>query len=112
MPALIPLPGQPAGVPWPTDQWVRALPGFDPADRLDPLLDQVFHDGATERFGTTDAVLVVHGGRLVVERYGTGIDATTTLPSWSMAKSILHTLVGVLVADGRVDQSAARIRPR
>ena len=102
-PTLIPLPGQPAGVPWPTEAWDRARPGFDPGERLDPLLDELFAAGASERFGTTGAVLVAQGGRLVVERYGSGIDATTTLPSWSMAKSILHALVGVLVGEGELD---------
>jgi len=111
LPPLIPLPGQPAGVPWPTDEWARALPGFDPGERLDPLLDRLFTDGAADRFGTTNAVLVVRGGQLVVERYGAGVDAGTTLPSWSMAKSILHALVGVLVGEGRLDLQAAPAWP-
>jgi len=111
LPPLTPLPGQPAGVPWPTDEWARALPGFDPGARLDPLLDELFDDSAAERFGTTNAVLVAHGGRLVVERYGVGIDATSTLPSWSMAKSILHALVGVLVGEGRLDLQASPAWP-
>jgi CubicO group peptidase (beta-lactamase class C family) len=55
--------------------------------------------------GTTHALLVVAGGRIVVERYGPGIDATTTLPSWSMAKSLLHAVIGVLVGEGRIDVS-------
>ncbi|MGZ4682261.1 MAG: serine hydrolase domain-containing protein, partial [Acidimicrobiales bacterium] len=91
--------------------WVRALPDLDPGERRDPVLDQLFDDTTGERFGTTDAVLVVQGGRLVIERYGAGIDATTTLPSWSMAKSILHALVGVLVGDGRLTLDEAPAWP-
>ncbi|MFT5531680.1 MAG: CubicO group peptidase (beta-lactamase class C family) [Candidatus Poriferisodalaceae bacterium] len=49
--------------------------------------------------GATRALLVVHKARLVAERYGDGIDATTTHASWSMAKSILHTAVGVAGID-------------
>jgi CubicO group peptidase (beta-lactamase class C family) len=60
---------------------------------------------------------VVHQGRLVVERYGRRyvseleelagvvpdpITADTRLISWSMAKSVLHAVVGTLVADGRL----------
>lgn len=32
----------------------------------------------------THAVLVVHAGRLVVERYGAGVGAGDTLRSWSV----------------------------
>lgn len=42
----------------------------------------------------------------MVERYAEGIDAATTLPSWSMAKSILHAAVGVLIGEGRLSLDA------
>ena len=67
-------------------------------------------DGALVR---TRATVVVHGGRLVAERYGdrtdvwgqiTGdpVDVDTPLISWSMAKSMLHAVVGMLVGEGRI----------
>jgi CubicO group peptidase (beta-lactamase class C family) len=56
--------------------------------------------------GRTDALLVVQRGAVVLERYGHGVDASTTLRSWSMAKSMLHAVVGVLVAEGRLDLDA------
>ncbi|HZM29588.1 MAG TPA: serine hydrolase [Acidimicrobiales bacterium] len=107
---LVPLPPQPDGVPWPTDEWPRgeAPPG------LDPLLDDLVGD--TDRYGTTHAVAVVQGGRLLAERYGGELEhwdrpfepvvASTRLLSWSMAKSILHAVVGMLVAEGRLDLDA------
>jgi CubicO group peptidase (beta-lactamase class C family) len=51
----------------------------------------------------TLAVVVLHRGELVAERYAAGIDSTTPLPGWSMAKSVTATLVGLLVARGRLD---------
>jgi CubicO group peptidase (beta-lactamase class C family) len=42
----------------------------------------------------------VHGGRIVAERYGEGIDRDTQLESWSMGKSITAALIGLLVRDG------------
>ncbi len=104
MPAL---PAQPAGVPWPTADW----PTGEPAADLDPLLDEVMDpDGPLAR---TRAVVVVHQGRLVAERYGDRTDvwgdttgdpvtADTPLISWSMAKSMLHAVVGMLVGEGRL----------
>ncbi len=69
----------------------------DPADAL--------FSGA-EEVGRTDALLVQRGGEVVLERYGADVDASTTLRSWSMAKSMLHACVGMLVADGRLDLDA------
>jgi CubicO group peptidase (beta-lactamase class C family) len=111
-PPLVPLPPQPPDVPWPNHAWpVGELPaGVD----LDPLLDQAFDDEGPLR--TTYAVVVVHRGRVVAERYAGNIEhfdrpaepitASTPLLSWSMAKSMLHAVVGMLVAEGRLDLDA------
>lgn len=52
--------------------------------------------------GRTDALLAVHHGEVALEHYGEAIDGSSTLRSWSMAKSMLHAAVGVLVAEGRL----------
>ncbi len=101
---LIPLPTQPADVPWPTQAWPEGdpAPGVD-TEALRAVFDETFatpQPATTER---TDALLVVHRGRIVTERYRDGLGAADTQPSWSMAKSILHAAVGVLVRDGRID---------
>jgi CubicO group peptidase (beta-lactamase class C family) len=102
--SLPPLPQQPSGVPWPTRDWPTGAPPprLDKA-RLNQLLDHALGQPATEDLGETHAVLVVQGGRLILERYGPGRTADQTLPSWSMAKSITQALVGLAVADGLLD---------
>ena len=109
---LVALPSQPAGVDWPTEQWPAGeLP---PTVDLTPLLDEVCdNDGP---LAETFAVLVVHRGRIVAERYQgalehfdrppTPVTAETPLLSWSMAKSVLHAGVGLLVGAGRLDLDA------
>jgi CubicO group peptidase (beta-lactamase class C family) len=109
---LVALPPQPAGVPWPTAEWATGElpPGVD----LEPLLDQVFDDEGP--LATSFAVLVVQGGRVVAERYAgalehfdappTPVTAATPLLSWSMAKSMLHAVVGLLVGEGRLELDA------
>ncbi len=47
-------------------------------------------------------MVVTVGGELVAERWAPGLTAASTLPSWSMAKSVLHAAVGVLVGEGRM----------
>jgi CubicO group peptidase (beta-lactamase class C family) len=109
---LAALPPQPADVPWPTEEWPR---GDVPAGvDLGPLLDEVLDpDG---ELAATHAVLVVHRGRLVAEHYAGAVEqwdadplpvhADLPLLSWSMAKSMLHATVGILVGEGRLDPAA------
>ena len=106
---LFPFPEQPAGLPWPTDAWPRAelagRPGVD-VDALVGECDRLLHEDAGPRSGATHALLAVHRGELVTERYGPEGGPDTTLISWSMAKSIVHALIGILVRDGRLDVHA------
>jgi CubicO group peptidase (beta-lactamase class C family) len=101
-----PLPAQPTGTPWPTGTWprgeLRDRRAVD-AGAVESEIDRLFRPDAGERSGETHALLVVHRGELVAERYGPEQGPDTTLPSWSMAKSILHALVGILVREGRLD---------
>ena len=108
---LVPLPPQPEAVPWPTEFWPEGeLPSGVEAD-LAPLLDEVFDDDGP--LAVTYAVVVVHGGRIVAERYHgalehfdrppTPVTVETPLLSWSLAKSMLHAVVGILVGEGRLD---------
>jgi CubicO group peptidase (beta-lactamase class C family) len=119
---LRPFPPQPDDVPWPTTGWEDAdlPPEVDPAD-LNRRLDQVLGaDGSARdaRVGHTNAVAVVHRGRIVAERYGEvemgplaelagvqpgPITPDTALHSWSMAKSVCHLLTGVVQAQGLID---------
>jgi CubicO group peptidase (beta-lactamase class C family) len=77
---------------------------------LEPLLAEAFDpDGPLQQ---TYAVVVVHHGRLVFEEYdgvlprwdqpGRPVGSETPLLSWSMAKSMLHAVVGLLVDEGRL----------
>lgn len=55
-----------------------------------------------EDLSETRALLIMHKGRIIAERYAPGYDETTPLISWSMAKTVTATLVGLMVADGRL----------
>jgi CubicO group peptidase (beta-lactamase class C family) len=106
------LTGQPAGTPWPTDGWPT---GDAPAGApLGPLLDELFDD--TGPLAATYAAVVIHRGRLVAERYAGELERwdgpseqsgpDTRFLSWSIAKSMLHAVVGMLVGEGRLDLDA------
>jgi CubicO group peptidase (beta-lactamase class C family) len=109
---LVALPSQPDDVPWPTGAWPTG-PLPHPGD-VEALVDDMM--GNHSRYGTTYAVVIVKSGRLVAERYGGEIPhwdrsdepvtPDTPLLSWSIAKSVLHAAIGILVRDGRVDLEA------
>jgi CubicO group peptidase (beta-lactamase class C family) len=50
----------------------------------------------------TRAVVVVHGGRIVAERYAPGFDKTMPLIAWSMTKGAMNALIGLRVKDGKL----------
>lgn len=100
---------QPPGVAWPTNQW----PLGERSVALDAVVNELFD---APGLGPTNAVVVVRGGRIHAERYGgvreffdrpaEPITAASPLLSWSMAKSMLHAVVGVLASEGRLDPDA------
>jgi CubicO group peptidase (beta-lactamase class C family) len=99
MSALAPLPAQAADTPWPTRDWPQgALPrGF----ALPPETD----------LGDTHALVLVWRGRLVFERYGPEHGPESALISWSVAKSLAHALVGLLLRDGKLAPGARADHP-
>jgi CubicO group peptidase (beta-lactamase class C family) len=86
------------------------------ADAAWPLGDAVMTIAALDRLLADDtlagpgvrAIVVAAHGRIVGERYGAGFSAATPLLGWSMTKSVVAGLVGILVKEGRLtlDQSA------
>jgi hypothetical protein len=105
---LVPLPPQPADVPWPTKGWPTGPGTSSPA--LEALLSVV--GPVHPLLGQTRALVIVQHGRLVVERYMPGFGPDTPLVSWSMAKSITQALLGIAVRDGLVDIDRPMGNPR
>ena len=83
--------------PWPTGDAgaVQPLPPGVDAARLQRAVDAAFDPA-----GMTAAFVVTYKGRIIAERYGGHITAHTPLESWSMGKSLVATLLGVLIQQG------------
>jgi CubicO group peptidase (beta-lactamase class C family) len=102
--ALVPLPSQPAGVAWPTVTWPEGpLPADVDRRVLETGIDLAFEAIGRGGLPDTRALLVVHHGALVVERYAPGFGIESRFQSWSVAKSVTHALVGILVRRGKLD---------
>jgi len=67
-------------------------------------IGKAFGEGA-EATGTR-AVVVVWHGQLIAERYADGFDRHTRLAGWSMTKSVVNALAGILVRKGKLNTGA------
>lgn len=85
-------------------------PGVD-TPRLQQAIDGAFAEADSAPLRRTRAVVVVHHGRLIAERYAPGFAADMALPGWSMTKSVAAVLVGVLVGQNRLSPEQADLLP-
>ncbi len=90
---------------WPQGELVspEPLPEGVIAEKLQQALDNAFSEPNPETPRRTRAVVILKGERIVAERYGFGFTKDTPLLGWSMTKSIVNALVGILVGQGKLD---------
>lgn len=69
-------------------------------DQLHTAVAGAFMNNEVQR---TRTVLVVYKGQIVAEKYSDGITAETPVLGWSMTKSILATMYGVLEYQDKID---------
>ncbi len=91
-------------LPWPMgDARAEARPPRAVVARLDRVVGAAF-DRKSYGAGTeTTAVVVLKDGRIVAERYREGYDRSTPQRTWSAAKSLTATLIGVAAHQGLID---------
>jgi CubicO group peptidase (beta-lactamase class C family) len=97
---------------WPDGDRVetRTTPGID-TDRLNAAIADAFAEPDPAMPRRTRAIVVVHGGRIVGERYADGYGPHNRFTGWSMTKSVSSALVGILTAQHTLDVDAAGLRP-
>ena len=71
--------------------------------KLSEALDRAFAESASGPRRFTKAIVVLHRGRVVGERYASGVTPETPLIGWSMTKSVTNALLGILVRNGKLD---------
>ncbi len=74
---------------------------------LKVALDHAFEEPAAPPYSRTKAIVVVHAGTVVAERYAPGIGIETPLLGFSMTKSVVNALIGILVQQGSLTTSQA-----
>ncbi len=100
----------PAPVALPPPTTVPALqPDIAGSEMVEPnqpalkqALDRTFAENAAPPYRNTKAVVVVHDGRVIAERYAPGYGIDTQVMGWSATKSVTNALIGILVRQGKL----------
>jgi CubicO group peptidase (beta-lactamase class C family) len=73
-------------------------------------LDKILNDDSLAGPGAR-AIVVVDHGRIVGERYSAGFTPSTPLLGWSMTKTVIAGVIGMLVKDGKLSLDQAGLWP-
>lgn len=65
-------------------------------------LDRAFDETDSAPHRWTKAVVVVHDGHVVAERYAPGYGVDTPIAGWSATKSVTNALLGILAQQGKL----------
>lgn len=85
--------------PWPLGEAVTA----EKSPALEVVLDKWFQDPDPANPRRTRAIIVIKDGQIIAEQYGEGFSKDTLFQGWSMTKSVINALLGILVQQGKLD---------
>ncbi|QQO14635.1 serine hydrolase [Bradyrhizobium diazoefficiens] len=72
------------------------------SEGLAAALDRAFAEPAQPPYRRTRAIVVMKAGRIIAERYADGVGPETQLLGFSMTKSVISALTGILVRQGKL----------
>ena len=98
--------GDPAHMAWPDGDIIshQAAPGNINLKTLNAASNWAFNRESPEQ--VTLSLIVLYKGQIIHERYAEGVGMMTKTRTWSTAKSIASTLIGMLVDEGRLELDA------
>lgn len=70
--------------------------------KLEAALDRAFAEPSQPPYRRVKAIVILHQGKLVAERYAPGYTADTPILGYSLAKSVTNALIGILVRQGKL----------
>jgi CubicO group peptidase (beta-lactamase class C family) len=91
-------------LPFPAGELVdlENLPKEIDREKLQIAVDNAFTETNPENPKQTRAIVIIYKDRIIAERYAPGYDKTTRFLGWSMSKSVINALLGILVRQGKL----------
>ena len=112
-------PGYGCALPWqtpsaPTLQAAREVTGSSETQPLVQSSDPAIRDALARAFAEpptgprrhVHAIVILHDGQIIAEQYAPGFGPDTPLLAYSVSKSVVNALVGIMVRQGRMDVHA------
>lgn len=91
-------------IPWPAGNKLPDyldLTSYD-SNKLHKTIIEAFEEPGQEKNRRTRAILVIHDGNIIVEKYAEGFSMNTRQMGWSMTKSLTNGIIGLLVRDQKI----------
>jgi CubicO group peptidase (beta-lactamase class C family) len=79
-----------------------SLDAQPPNPKLEAALDRAFAEPSEPPYRWVKAIVILHDGKLVAERYAPGYTAATPILGYSLAKSVTNALLGILVREEKL----------
>ena len=90
----------------PAEPLLPAIAGPVAVEAADPglkaALDAAFLETQHPPHANTKAIVIVHNGRVIAERYAEGYGVNTPILGFSMTKSVVNALIGILVRERKL----------
>jgi len=81
---------------------VNSLPSASPSRGIEAALDRAFVEPERPPYKLVKAIVILHNGEILGERYAPGYSAETPLMAFSVSKSVTNALLGILVRQGKL----------
>tara|TARA_Y100000816_G_scaffold290877_2_gene280672 strand:+ start:334 stop:1434 length:1101 start_codon:yes stop_codon:yes gene_type:complete len=82
---------------WPQKEWLKSELDIKDVTDFEKFVNFTFSENSYKTLGRTNAVLVIKDGRIAFEKYNDPINEDTKLVSYSMAKSYIGLLTGIML---------------
>ncbi len=94
-------------IPWPMGNFITDTKRDDiDYTIVKQALDKAFQENDPEKPVFTHAIVAVYEGEIIGETYADGFDHNSRLMGWSMTKSVMNALIGILVMEGKLTLDA------
>jgi CubicO group peptidase (beta-lactamase class C family) len=93
-------------IDWPTgDRVENPVTGGIDQTLLTQIVDSAFIDADPSQPNNTHAVVIIHDGKIVAEKYAPGFSKDSRHMGWSMTKSVNNALIGIMLHEKKFDVS-------
>ncbi|CAF1323683.1 unnamed protein product [Rotaria sordida] len=92
-------------IPWPMGNKIddQSMPSNINQSKLENAINNMFIEKYSNNLIRTRAIVVLYDGKLIAEKYASGFSKNSKLLGWSMTKSIINALIGILVKDNKLN---------